>query len=102
MTTKQVIEYIYNVRGHGVAQWNYQLLNPALLQIHANAIATKGGALCNCFGFVDGTVRPICRPNKNQRAAYNGHKRIHSLKFHSVTLPNGLVANMYRPVGIDQ
>ena len=30
---------------------------------------------------------------------YNGHKRVHALKFQSIALPNGLIANMYGPVG---
>ena len=34
-----------------------------------------------------------------QRIVYNGHKRVHGLKFQSVALPNGLIANMYGPVG---
>ncbi len=29
---------------------------------------------------------------------YNGHKRVHSLKFQSVVAPNGLIANLYGPV----
>ena len=52
-----------------------------------------------CFGFIDGTVRPIARPGENQRVVYNGHKRVHALKFQSVVLPNGLIGNMYGPVG---
>ena len=53
----------------------------------------------NCFGFIDGTVRPIARPDERQRIVYNGYKRVHSLKFQSVALPNGLIGNMYGPVG---
>lgn len=31
---------------------------------------------------------------------YNGHKRVvHAIKFQSVALPNGLMANLYGPVG---
>ena len=52
-------------------------------------------ALDNCLGFVDGAVRPVCRPSENQRAIYNGHKRIHSTKFQAVALPNGLVGNLF-------
>ena len=59
----------------------------------------KGAALENWFGFVDGTVRPIARPDENQRVVYNGHKRVHALKFQSVALPNSIIANMYGPVG---
>ena len=59
----------------------------------------KGSPLDNCFGFVDGTVRPITRPGEDQRVLYNGHKRVHAIKFQSVALPNGLIANMLEPVG---
>ena len=30
---------------------------------------------------------------------YNGHKRIHTLKFQCVALPHGLIGNLYGPVG---
>ena len=60
----------------------------------------KGAALQNCFGFVDGTVRQICRPGQMQRAVYNGHKSVHDQKFRSVVLPNGMIANMFGPVGM--
>lgn len=53
----------------------------------------------NCIGFVDGTVRPICRPGEHQRALYNGHKTVHAVKFQCVALPNGLVGHLYGPVG---
>lgn len=66
---------------------------------YAAAIAARGSPLDNCFGFVDGTVRPTARPGENQRILYNGHKRVHAIKFQSVVLPNGLIGNMYGPVG---
>ena len=47
----------------------------------------------------DGTVRPISKPGVNQRAVYNGHKRVHALKFQSLALPNGLIGNLFGPVG---
>ncbi len=28
---------------------------------------------------------------------YNGHKRVHSMKFQSVVIPNGLIANLAGP-----
>ena len=58
----------------------------------------KGSPLTNCFGFIYGTVRQISKPGENQRILYNGYNRVHSLKFQSVALPNGLIANLYRPV----
>ena len=38
---------------------------------------------------------PISRPNQNQRLVYNGHKKVHALKFQSVVAPNGLIANLF-------
>ena len=64
----------------------------------ANAIHKKGAALENCLGFMDGTAGPIYCLNKNQCVLYNGHKRVHSLKFRSVVAENGLIANLFGPV----
>ena len=77
------------------------MLSPPLLQEYSDAIHAKGAPLENCFGFIDATVRPISRPDQQQRIVYNGHKRVHMLKFQSVALPNGLIGNMYMygPVG---
>lgn len=100
MMTNKVLNFIFENHGHRITQWNNTILNPECLEQYAEAIYAKGAALNNCFGFVDGTVRPICRPNENQRQVYNGHKRVHALKFQSVAIPNGLVANLYGPVGM--
>ncbi|CAH3017456.1 unnamed protein product [Porites evermanni] len=98
LISNDVIDYIYDVHGHRITQWNRDLLNPGALQRYAEAISGKGGPLDNCFGFVDGTVRPISRPNERQRIVYNGHKRVHALKFQSLSLPNGLIGNLFGPV----
>lgn len=63
------------------------------------SIKLKGAALNNCWGFVDGTVRPNYRPLQNRRIVYNGHKRVNALRFQSIVTPNGLIANLYGPVG---
>ena len=94
-----VLDTIYIQHNHRITQWNNTLLNPALLETYAQVIHQKGSPFPNCFGFIDGTVRPICRPQNNQRIVYNGHKRVHGLKFQSVVLPSGMIANMYGPVG---
>lgn len=99
MVSNQVLDYIYDTHGHRITQWNHQVLSQPLLQLYSDTIAAKGSALDNCFGFVDGTVRPICRPAEHQRAVYNGHKRVHALKFQCVALPNGLIGHLYGPVG---
>ena len=99
MVTNKVLDFIYDTHGRRIKEWNHDLLSPARLQTYADAVYAKGAALENCFGFVDGTVRPIARPDENQRVVYNGNKRVHALKFQSVALPNGIIANMYGPVG---
>ena len=45
-------------------------------------------------------MRPITSPDEQQRIVYNGHKRVHSLKFQSVALPNGLIGNINGLVGM--
>ena len=99
MVTNQVVDYIYQAHAHRITQWNNQLLNSASLQLYAEAIGRKGPALEYCFGFVDGTVRPISRPKEHQSTVYNGQKRVHALKFQSVTIPNELIASLYGSVG---
>ena len=94
-----VVDTIYQEHNHRITQWNDTPLNPALLETYTCAIQQNGSSLHNCFGFIDGTVRPICRPDQNQRILYNGHKWVHGLKYQSVALPNGMIANMYGPVG---
>lgn len=56
--------------------------------MHANVINEKGVLLENCRGFVDGTVRPICRPQKNQWIVDNGHKILDEIKFQYAVAPN--------------
>ena len=49
-------------------------MSPPLLQTYADAVSAQGAPLNNCFGFIDETVRPICRPVELQEVVYNGHK----------------------------
>ena len=99
MITNTVMDHILLSHGHRISEWNFDILSPPILQEYADVIHAKGAPLSNCIGFIDGTVRPISRPGQHQRIVYNGHKRVHSLKFQSVALPNGLIGNMYGPVG---
>lgn len=98
MLSNVVLDWFYNTHGHRLTSWNQPILSPPFLESYCQAISRMGSPLTNCFGFVDGTVRPIARPGENQRLVYNGHKRVHSLKFQSVAIPNGLISNLYGPV----
>ena len=84
--------------------WDASFLNRAKLVEYEAAIKNKGllvintgGILDGTFGFIDGTVRGICRPSRYQKRVYNGHKRKHALKFQSVSAPDGLIIHLSGP-----
>ena len=81
-----------------MSDFNQAWLAPRKLEEYAQAVHDKGAALDCCWGFIDGTVRSTCRPGQNQRVIYNGHHRVHAIKFQSTVAPNGLIANLYGPV----
>ena len=84
--TNHMMDLIYGRWHHLLTRYNHDLLSPPKLLQYAQVIEQAGAALDNCWGFVDGTVRPVCRPSENQRAIYNGHKRIHSIKSFRLSL----------------
>ena len=96
--SNEVMNIIYSRFSYLLEDFNLPFLSPNKLEEYCTAIKGKGAALDNCFGFIDGTVRPICRPKLNQRIVYNGHKKVHALKFQSMVLPNGIIGNMYGPI----
>ena len=91
MISNEFTEWMYDVHGHRMTEWNHFIMSPDQLQNYSEAVHDKGVDLYNCFGFDHGTVCPISRQGVNQRAVYNGHKRVHALKFQCVALPNGAV-----------
>lgn len=98
MVVSEMMDFIFARYGHLLSSFNQPWLSPANLVNFSELIHRKGAALDNCWGFIDGTVRPVCRPGVNQRVLYNGHKRVHAIKFQSVVAPNGLIANLFGPV----
>ena len=77
------MNFIYENHKHRLGNLGQDLLFPLNLQLYADSIHAKGAPLHNCWGFIDGTVRPVCRPQEVQRVVYNGHKRVHAIKFQS-------------------
>jgi hypothetical protein len=63
----------------------------------ANAIHEKGSPLIGCWGFIDGTVRPVSRPVVGQEGIYNGHHRTHALKYQGVTSADGMIVSLAGP-----
>ena len=77
-----VLPFVYQTREHHLNSWTQPFLYPPALEQYAQSIHVRGASLQNCLGFAE---------------VYNGQKRIHSLKFQNVVLPNGLIANLNGP-----
>ena len=92
-----VVDLIYENHHHQLWSWDQFFLQPVQLHRYAEIVHQQGAPLSHCFGFIDGTVHGIARPQEHQRVLYKGHKRMHSLKFQSVVVPNGLIANLHGP-----
>ena len=97
MIFNQTTGLIDSSHNHGLSDLNQGWLSPRCLKAFANSIHRKGAALDNVWGIIARTVQPCCRPKVNQRIFYNGHKRLHALKCQSVTIPSGMVTNLFGP-----
>jgi hypothetical protein len=95
-----------------IGRWGHVLVFTPALFLHrmpewAALCVGKGAPYHNVCCFIDGTLFKTTRPNPKkaiargrfgvgvtadalQRAAYNGHKRHHGIKYHAVVAPNGL------------
>ncbi|KAJ6455572.1 hypothetical protein C8R47DRAFT_943706, partial [Mycena vitilis] len=62
------------------------VLSPTRMQMYADAIHAAGSPLRYIWGFIDCTIRCMCRPTWWQRQAFNGHKKVHANKFQAVKL----------------
>lgn len=98
MITNRMMDYVFDEYSHLLAQLNQPWLSRDRLRHFAAIIRDKGAPLKNCWGFIDGTVRPLCKPDRNHIILYNGHKRVHRITFQSVVAPNGLIASLFGPV----
>ncbi len=76
--------------------WNSAWFQNNLAQF-AQVIANKGCVIPDLIGFVDGTLRPTCRPIYHQQEVFNGKDRVHGLKFQNTIVPNGMIAHQFGP-----
>jgi hypothetical protein len=93
---KQGINLIFDTWKQ-LLKWNERYLTTEKLLEFSSIIAEKGAALSNCVGFIDETVQAICRPKKNQKLVFNGHKRIHALKYQCVVTPDCMITDINGP-----
>lgn len=68
-----------------------------LLREHANIVASKARGIDGCVAFIDGTVKPTCKPSRNDSLMYNGHKRVYGLKYQGVVSPDGIIIHLCGP-----
>ena len=73
-----------------VTSTRHHLLSRERLTTYAQAIESKT-RLGLFWGAVDGTLRPISRPQTFQHAVYNGWKHMHALKWQFIVTPDGLI-----------
>ena len=87
-----VLEHVHSNLEHLISDLDQPWLEEGQVSHYARVTQNAGLLISNCWGFIDGTVMPICRPSQNQREVYNCHRHIHALKYQSAVLPNGLIA----------
>ena len=56
--------------------WDENRLTRECIQGYSNAIEETGGVK-GVWGWIDGTLRPVCRPVEDQRHWYSGYKKKH-------------------------
>lgn len=95
--TNTLTAYLFDRWKH-LLRWDAERLTPTQLSQYAQAVQRAGSPLSNCCGFLDGTMREVARPVQNQRILFNGWKRHHALKFHSLITPDGMHIHVYGPV----
>ncbi|OJD27217.1 hypothetical protein ACJ73_01382 [Blastomyces percursus] len=71
--------------------WDCDRLTLEKLKFYCHYIEQRGGG-DSIWGYIDGTLQPITRPNVDQRMFYSGHKHRHGIKFQGNVTPDGLLS----------
>ncbi|XP_077498715.1 uncharacterized protein LOC144109799 [Amblyomma americanum] len=96
--TSSVLSHIEISFGHLLKDVNnHSWLDLPAIEAFSQAVHFKGAPLHNCWGFIDGTTRAICRPSTSQKLFFSGHKRIHAVKYQSIMCPNGIICQLSGP-----
>jgi hypothetical protein len=72
-------------------------LTPARVLLYATAVTAHSPGVRQIWGFVDGTTRPIARPNVDEKASYSGHDRYHAQTYQGIVTPDGLIVSICGP-----
>jgi hypothetical protein len=77
-------------------EWDARRLTRETLEGYARGFE-EATDIPGIWGFVDGTMRPFCRPGEDQEDFYSGFKKAHGCKFQSVVTPDGLMSSLTGP-----
>jgi hypothetical protein len=69
MISNLLMNHIYTTWYHLLSTFNQHWLSIENLIKFCDAVHQKNGVMENCFGFVDGTVRPVSRPGKTKECS---------------------------------
>ena len=75
---------------------NPRILNAQDVELFGKVIEQKSGHK-GIFCFIDGTVRPILKPQDLQNANYSGKNRVHALKYQMICTPDGIMQHIGGP-----
>ena len=92
--TKALRTLLFNRFHRGLR--NPRLLTAEELKTFAAAVEKISGVDV-CFGFLDGTVRPVCKPQDAQAEFYTGKDRVHALKYQILSTPDGMIRHIDGP-----
>jgi hypothetical protein len=76
--------------------WDNNRLTVAQIKNYTRIVELKGGVK-GVWGFIDGTMRAICRPTSDQRRYYSGYKKCHAYKFQAIMTPDGILSSLAGP-----
>lgn len=97
LITTDVVQYLA-ARWATKLHWNPEFITQARAQRY-RAVLRGYGALGGVWGFLDGTLYHIRRPEKDQMENYSGHHKRHGLLFQGLLTPDGLMISLMGPAG---
>ncbi|GAB6028466.1 hypothetical protein CHUAL_014092 [Chamberlinius hualienensis] len=93
-----VMDLIVRNRGELLTDLNHlSWLNKKKLGYYSQIVEAKGAPLKNCWGFLFGATRGICRPTINEEEYYSELEQEHCLKYLSILCPDGIIASLQGP-----
>lgn len=73
-----MVDHILREKGHLLKDFDQSCLARERIELYCESLIAKGSPYKRCFGFLDGTVRAICRPTHDQREV--GQKMLNKAK----------------------